>query len=122
MLPHIDDMITNLAKYRVYSTFDLKNAYHQFLICDSDKKYTGFEANGRLYQFHRIPFVTNDVAVCQTQEERDSNVAAFLKVLSKRNLTWNESNSVLHLLPSPFSDMGMHLTYIYNHLLQNFFK
>ena len=31
-LPRIDDMITNLAKYWVFSTFDLKNAYHQFLI------------------------------------------------------------------------------------------
>ena len=42
-LPRIDDMITNLAKYRVFSTFELKNAYHQFPICDSDKKHTGFE-------------------------------------------------------------------------------
>ena len=117
--PRIDDMITNLTKYRVFSTFDLKNAYHQFQICDSDKKYTGFEANGRLYQFRLIPFgVTNGVAVFQrqmdriiaeeqlkdtfpyldditvadsTQEEHDSNVAAFLKAVSKRNLTLNES-------------------------------
>ena len=30
------------------------------------EKYTGFEANGRLYQFRRIPFgVTNGVAVFQ---------------------------------------------------------
>ena len=122
-LPRIDDRITNLAKYRVFSTFDLKNAYHQFPICDSDKKYIGFEANGRLYQFRRIPFgVTNGDAVFQrqmdiiiaeeqlkdtflyldditvagsTQEEHDSNVAAFLKVVSKRNLTLNESKSVL---------------------------
>ena len=70
-LPRIDDMITNLAKYRVFSTFDLKNAYHQFPIYDYDKKYTGFEANGRLYQFHRIPFgVTNFVAVFQRQVDR----------------------------------------------------
>ena len=27
-LPRIDDMMNNLAKYRVFSTFDLKNAYH----------------------------------------------------------------------------------------------
>ena len=61
-------MITNLAKYRVFSTFDLKKAYHQFPICDSDKNYSGFEANGRPYQFHRIPFsVTNGVAVFQKQ-------------------------------------------------------
>ena len=65
--PRIDYMITNLAKYWVFSTFDLKNDY-QFTICDSDKKYTGFETNGRLYQFRRIPLgVTNGVAVFQRQ-------------------------------------------------------
>ena len=70
-LPRIDDMINNLAKYRVFSTFDLKNAYHQLPICDSDKKYTGFEANGKLYQFCRIPFgVTNGVAVFQRQMDK----------------------------------------------------
>ena len=59
-------MIINLDKYRILSTFVLKNAYHQFPICDSDNKYTGFEANGRLYQFRRIPFgLTNGVAVFQ---------------------------------------------------------
>ena len=70
-LPRIDDMINNLAKYRVFSTFDLKNAYHQLPICDSDKKYTGFEANGKLYQFCRIPFgVTKGVAVFQRQMDK----------------------------------------------------
>ena len=81
------------------------------------KKYTGFEANGWLYQFRHIPFgVTNGVAVFQrhmdiiiaeeqlrnafpyldditvvgsTQEEHDSNVTVFLKVVSKLNLTLN---------------------------------
>ena len=122
-LSRSDDMIKNLKMYRVFSTFDLKNAYHQFPMCDSDKKYPGFEANGRLYQVRCISFgVTNGVAVFQrqmdriiteeqlkdtfpyldditvagsTQEEHDSNVAAFLKVVSKRNLTLNESKSVL---------------------------
>ena len=28
-LPRIDDMVNNLAVYKVYSTFDLKSAYHQ---------------------------------------------------------------------------------------------
>ena len=110
-LPRVDDMIINLAKYRVFSTFDLKNVYRQFPICDPHNKYTGFETNGRLYQFRRNPFgVTNGVVVFQrqmdrmiveeqlydtfpyldditvtgsTQEEHDSNMTAFLKVVSK---------------------------------------
>ena len=65
-LPRIDDMINNLAHYKVFPTFDLRNAYHQVPILKDDRKYTGFEANGRLYQFRRIPFgVTNGVAVFQ---------------------------------------------------------
>ena len=65
-LPRIDDMINNLAHYNVFSTFDLRNAYHQVPFLKDDRKYTGFEDNGRLYQFRRIPFgVTNGVAVFQ---------------------------------------------------------
>ena len=65
-LPRIDDLVSNLAKYKFYSTFDLKSAYHQVPIKESDRKYTAFEANGQLYQFKRIPFgVTNGVAAFQ---------------------------------------------------------
>ena len=65
-LQRIDDMINNLAHYKVFSTFDLRNAYHQVPILKDDRKYKGFEANGRLYQFRLIPFgVTNGVAVFQ---------------------------------------------------------
>ena len=65
-LPRIDDMVNTLANYKLFSTFDLKIAYHQVPIKESDMNYTGFEANRRLYLFHRIPFgVTNGVAVFQ---------------------------------------------------------
>ena len=65
-LPRIDDMINKLAQYKYFSTFDLKSAYHQVSINPAERKYTGFEANGQLYQFCRIPFgVTNEVAVFQ---------------------------------------------------------
>ena len=92
-------MITNLAKYMAFSTFDLNNAYHQFPICDSDKKYIGFEANGRLYQFRRIPFcVTNDIAVFKRQmnriiaEEKFKDMFPYLtislsRVLLRKNMT-----------------------------------
>ena len=41
----IDDMINDLAMYRVFFTFDLCSAYHQIEIADSDCEFTGFEAN-----------------------------------------------------------------------------
>ncbi|XP_042232861.1 uncharacterized protein LOC121873374 [Homarus americanus] len=47
-------MVNTLAKYHVFSTFDLKSAYHQLRISESDKPFTAFEANGRLYQFTHL--------------------------------------------------------------------
>ena len=35
-LPRIDDMVNDLAAYNMYSTFDLKSAYHQVPIQESD--------------------------------------------------------------------------------------
>ena len=70
-LPRINDMVNDLAAYKMYSTFDLKSAYHQVSIRESDRKYTGFEVNGRLYQFCGIPFsVTNGVAVFQRSMDK----------------------------------------------------
>ena len=121
-LPRIEELVNNLAKHKVFSTFDLRSAYHQIPIKDADRKFTAFEANGRLYQFCRIPFgVTNGVAAFQrimdsivddaglqgvfpyldnitvggrTQAEHDKNVAGLLKILEEKNLTLNESKTV----------------------------
>ena len=122
LLPRIDTMVNKLSKYKVFSTFDLKSAYHQIPIKDSDKKYTAFEANGQLYQFTRIPFgITDGVSAFQramdkmveeenlqgafpyldnitiaghTQEEHDKNVESFLRVVKQRLLTLNDKKTV----------------------------
>ena len=122
-LPRIDDMVNELAKYKVFSTFDLKSAYHQIPIVDADKKFTAFEANGGLYQFCRLPFgVTNGVSMFQRcmdqfvekeglsdtfpyldnitvggvdQESHDRNVLKFQEAVSRWGLTLNESKSTL---------------------------
>lgn len=65
-LPRIDEMTKNIAKYCIFTTLDLKSAYHQVPILEEEKQFTGFEANKKLYQFTRIPFgVTNGVAAFQ---------------------------------------------------------
>ena len=65
-LPNLNETVNTIAQYRVYSVIDLKSAYHQVPLQNRDKKYTAFEANGRLYQFCRIPFgVTNGVSAFQ---------------------------------------------------------
>ena len=122
-LPRLDKMAESISKYKVYSTFDLKSAYHQIPINDCDKEYTAFEACGNLYHFNRIPFgVTNGVAVFQRtidniikqenlsacfayldnvtvcgtdNNDHDKNVELFRKAAQKYGLTFNESKNIL---------------------------
>ena len=117
-LPRIDDTVNKIAQYRVFSTIDLRSAYHQVAIKDTDKPYTAFEADGKLYQFTRIPFgVTNgvasfqrimdslikeeglvgtyayldDVTICgMTQQEHDDNLNKFLEAAKRRNVSYND--------------------------------
>ena len=55
-LPRIDDTIRNVSKHRWFSTLDLRKAYHQVELLPSEREYTAFEANGRLYHYKRMPF------------------------------------------------------------------
>ena len=121
-LPRIDDVVNNVARYRHFSTIDLKSAYHQIPIRDTDKKYTAFQSGLNLYQFCRLPFgVTNgvacfqrtmdnfirdncledtfvyldDVTVCgKTKEQHDVNLQRFLDAAKHYNLTLNENKCV----------------------------
>lgn len=117
-LPRIEELISKVSKYEAFSTIDLKSAYHQVPIMESEKHFTAFEADGKLYQFLRVPFgVTNgvasfqrtidkiikdeglegtfpyidDVTVCgKNQAEHDRNLARFMATARKFNLTLNE--------------------------------
>ncbi|XP_062909829.1 LOW QUALITY PROTEIN: uncharacterized protein LOC134349429 [Mobula hypostoma] len=121
-LPRIADMVNQIAQYKVYSTIDLKSAYHQLPIRREDRPYTAFEADSRLYQFLRVPFsVTNGVSVfqramdrmvdqCQLkatfpyldniticghdQQDHDNNLQKFLQAAKSFNLTYNKDKCV----------------------------
>ncbi|XP_059819975.1 uncharacterized protein LOC132391153 [Hypanus sabinus] len=121
-LPRIADMVNQIAQYKVYSTIDLKSAYHQLPIRPEDRPYTAFEAGGRLYHFLRIPFgVTNGVSVFQREMDRmvdqcqmkatfpyldniticgrnwpnhNANLQRFLQVAEALNLTYNRDKCV----------------------------
>ena len=62
-LPRIDNMVEKVSKFSIYSSLDLRSAYHQIPLQDEDKKYTTFESGGNLYHFVCMPFgITNGVA------------------------------------------------------------
>ena len=47
-LPRIEDMVNEIASYRVFSNLDLTSAYH---LVTEERKCTAFEAPGSLYHF-----------------------------------------------------------------------
>ena len=62
-MPDILKMVQELSKYKFFSTFDLKSAYHQVPIREEDCKFTAFEVNGELWEFTCVPFgITNGVS------------------------------------------------------------
>ena len=115
LLPRIDDMVNELSRYKLFSTFDLKSAYHQIPLKESERRYTAFEGLGDLYEFTVVPFgVTNGVPCFQRamdniiseeglsdtftymdnvtiagmdQADHDRNIAAFRKTIERRNIT-----------------------------------
>ena len=117
-LPKIDEQINEIATNNVFSTIDLKEAYHQIPLSDSDKAYAAFEAAGQLWQFTKMPFGINNGVACfqhsmdefiaeeelsktyayldnitvcgKTQEERDHNLARFLAAAKKKNLKFSQ--------------------------------
>ena len=121
-MPSVPKMVQDISQYKYFSTFDLKSAYHQVPIREEDRKYTAFEADGKLWEFTTVPFgVTNGVSAFQrtidkvlevegvsdtfafvdnvhvcgrTKEEHDRNVLAFKKVRDKYNITLNDEKTI----------------------------
>ena len=121
-LPRIDEQVNEISKYKYYSTIDLKSAYYQIPIPESDRHFTAFEADGGLWQFKVVPNgCTNGVAVFQrkmgqmvenegldatfpyldnitiggyTEEEHHQNYARLMAAIKKYNLTTNPSKEV----------------------------
>lgn len=120
-IPAINEVVEKIAKYKYFSSIDLKTAYHQIPIRDDERQYTAFEADGRLMEFTRIPFgITNgvacfqqvlddiirsedlldtvayvdDITVCgRTREEHDFNLEKFRQAARKYGLTINEDKT-----------------------------
>ena len=117
--PKIDKLVNDIAKYKIYSTIDLRSAYYQIPLSENDSPYTAFEADGGLWEFTRMPFgVTNgsacfqrkmdkfvtkydtfpfidNVTICgNSQEEHDENLNKFNIAAEKEGLTLSPEKCV----------------------------
>ena len=121
-IPLIEDIVNDLARFQYFASYDLKRAYHQIPIAESDKPFTAFEAEGKLFEFNVMPFgVTNGGPVFQrimayiieedklkntlvyfdyviigaaSMTELEVHSARFLKSMAKRRMTMNESKTI----------------------------
>ena len=121
-IPLIEDIVNDLAVFHYFASYDLKRAYHQIPIAESDKPFTAFEADGKLFEFNVMPFgVTNGGPVFQRimagiiEEDKLENTlvyfdnvvigaasmaeleyqsSRFLKSMARRRMTMNESKTI----------------------------
>ena len=50
-LPLMQDVVKQVAQYKIYSTLDMSSAYHQIELPESERIYTAFQADGSLWQW-----------------------------------------------------------------------
>ena len=55
-LPNINDILHSLGGATVFSTLDLKSAFHQIPLDEQSKQFTAFSVGDRKYHFNRLPF------------------------------------------------------------------
>jgi len=70
-LPRIEDLLSVLANAKVFSSFDLRQAYHQVNLLPSDRPKTAFKTPLGLYEYRCLAFgLTNAPAVFQSVMNR----------------------------------------------------
>ena len=81
-LPHIEDLLSRLARHRVFTNLDLLAGYHQVPMSDESIQYTSFVTQDGQYEYLRMPFgLCNAPAVFQRMINGVLGELRFSKVL-----------------------------------------
>lgn len=99
-VPDIDVLLRDLKESTVFSELDLTSAYWQFGISENDKRKTAFIAEGRLWEFERVPFgAKNAPAFFQRALMKLLGDLPFCKVFLDNIIIHSNSNDehLLHL-------------------------
>jgi hypothetical protein len=100
-LPIIKHVLDALAGYKVFSTLDLAQGYHQFLIAEEDRIKTAFTYRGEVWMFARGPFgLKNLPAIFQRVMHRLfhdlPNVFVFIDDIICASNSYEEHITLLH--------------------------
>ena len=77
----------------------MKSAYHQIPLCPEDRQFAAFEADGKLYQYTRLPFgVTNGVSFFQRIVNELIADCAYLKNITLSGLNKSDYDVKLKAL------------------------
>ncbi len=55
-LPHLEELVENVAGNKLYATLDLKDAYYQVMLDEESRDLTTFTEGTNLCRFKRLPF------------------------------------------------------------------
>ena len=55
-LPRIDDMLSNLGGAKIFSSLDLRSAFHQIELSEDSRELTASSVNFRKYHFKKLTF------------------------------------------------------------------
>ena len=119
-LPLIEPLIERVSQNQIFSSLDLRSAFHQISLQPSERQLTAFEGAGRLYEWCVLPFgLTNsgavfdrilgelvegfpgcfhyldDIVIAELTEDHALNLAKFLELASTVGIHFNSSKSSL---------------------------
>ena len=115
-IPRIDDSLEALGGAKVFSSFDLKSAYHQIKIVKEDQFKTAFSSPWGLYEFTRMPFgLTNAPATFQRvisnlfRSEMYKFVVCYLDDILVYSKTWKEHLGHIEVVMMRLEEAGFQL-------------
>ena len=101
-MPRIDDILDNLAKAKVFSSIDLRQAYYQIRLKEEDVPKTAFTTHFGLFEYRVMPFgLANAPATFQNQindtlrDLLNKSVIGYLDDILIYSNTWEEH--LIHL-------------------------
>ena len=56
LLPHMEELFSEMCGATVFSTIDLANAYHQMLLAEESRDLPAFITHDGMFRFKRVPY------------------------------------------------------------------